>query len=134
PPTRPSETRIAEPVPVRPPTAAASVPRPEPDKVEKAVLPPENSAPAPVPAAIVASAKPPLREVVPPPAPAPSARTAAVSESPAKLPPGVRKAQRGSVGSAASPARATPREEAVFEAAAAMLAQDETAPRQDPTA
>jgi type IV pilus assembly protein PilQ len=63
-----------------------------------------------------------------------TARTATASESPAKLPPGVRKAQRGSAAASAPSTRSTPREEAVFEAAAAMLAQDETAPRQEPAA
>jgi type IV pilus assembly protein PilQ len=75
---------------------------------------------------------PPAREVSPPSAPAASLQPAAVPENPAKLPPGVRKAQKGSA-AASSPSarssrdRSTPREEAVFEAAAAMLAQEEVA-------
>ena len=118
----------AEVVAATKPAETGTVGSPEP-----AVSAPARSAPAAGPAAEPVAA-PPLREVAPPPAPAPSARTAAASEGPAKLPPGIRKAQKGSAGSAAQPARATPREEAVFEAAAAMLAQDETVPRQEPIA
>jgi type IV pilus assembly protein PilQ len=80
---------------------------------------------------------PPPREVVAAPEPAPSVRTAGAPDSAAKLPPGVLKAQKGSAaasGQPARPSRSTPREEAVFEAAAAMLAQDESAtPRPEPT-
>jgi type IV pilus assembly protein PilQ len=79
---------------------------------------------------------PPPRAVVPPPAPAPSAAPAPASDSAASLPPGVRKAQKGSTAAASAPsvrpARSTPREEAVFEAAAAMLAQDEGVQRPEP--
>ena len=79
---------------------------------------------------------PPPRAVVPPPAPAPSAAPAPASDSVASLPPGVRKAQKGSSAAASSPSarpsRSTPREEAVFEAAAAMLAQDEGVQRPEP--
>lgn len=107
-PSSPSEARIAEPVSV--PSVAVSAPE-------------GKSAP---------KEAPPAREVSPPPAPAASLQPAAVPESPAKLPPGVRKAQKGSA-AASSPSarssrdRSTPREEAVFEAAAAMLAQEEGA-------
>ena len=76
-------------------------------------------------------------------APPPAATASAEKKSPAlpsaseplKLPPGVRKAEKKSpsatqaAGSRPSPQRASAREDALFEAAAAMLAQEEPTPR-----
>ncbi len=155
----PSETRIAEPVPAPSATVAASAPeeKPSPKEAPPQVTAPAvpaastaaDAAGKPAEAAPVSSGE--TAKTAPPeppvsagttlersPAPAPReasppatpVREAAVPESPAKLPPGVRKAQKGSApaaGSQARSSRATPREEAVFEAAAAMLAQEEGA-------
>ncbi len=114
----PSQTRIAEPA-----ASAAPSPAPEEKLVRK-----EDFPPVPPPAATTSSE---------PPAPSPAApqslqtapvRETAVSTSAAKLPEGVRKAQKSvAVPSPARPPRerSSSREEAVFEAAAAMLAQEE---------
>jgi type IV pilus assembly protein PilQ len=159
-PSSPSETRIAEPVPVANvavsfPEAKSAPKEPPPDtpappvpaaaaaeKPAEAVPAPsgEPGKPAPPnPVPVVSAEKvpetvsaPPAREVSPPPAPATTLQPAAVPESPAKLPAGVRKAQKGSAAASSPSARSsrdrgTPREEAVFEAAAAMLAQEEVA-------
>ncbi len=105
--------------------------------------PSKPAAPAPV------ESLPPAPAMETAPAPAPSSSAAAqpvsaqpapvrespVSETAGKLPQGVRKAQK-SAPSAARPSRerSTPREEAVFEAAAAMLAQEEGARPEQPSA
>src|SRR6266498_2057147 len=150
----PSQTRIAEPV-----ASAASPPeeklvrkeepsaaiKPEPvvpsENVPRRLAPePPDSPPAPPATAMTTSESPVPSSAAPQedslqPAPV---RESAVSENAGKLPPGVRKAKK----SAAAPASARPsrdrtssREEAVFEAAAAMLAQEEgTRPEQPATA
>jgi type IV pilus secretin PilQ/predicted competence protein len=161
-PSSPSETRIAEPVPV----ASVAVSAPEGKSAPKEPLPetpaplvpaastavnatqkPAEAVPAPTgepgqpsrPEPVASAGKTletasasPARDVSPPPAPAASPQPAAVRESAAKLPPGVRKAQKGSAAASGPSARSsrersTPREEAVFEAAAAMLTQEEVA-------
>jgi len=149
----PSQTRIAEPAAsaapppeeklVRKEEASAAI-KPEPvvpsENVPRRLAPePPNSPPAPPAAATTTSESP-----VPPSAapqedslqPTP-VRESAVSENAGKLPRGVRKAQK----SAAAPSPARPsrersssREEAVFEAAAAMLAQEEGTRPEQPAA
>jgi type IV pilus assembly protein PilQ len=137
---RPQEARPKMPAPPPVPAAstavdAAQMPAqagPAPSGEPAKAAPPE-----PVPSAgrsLETGSAPPAREAsAPAPAPpAASLQPAAVPESSAKLPPGVRKAQKGSAAASGSSARSsrdrgTPREEAVFEAAAAMLAQEEGA-------
>src|SRR6202162_6433773 len=161
-PSSPSETRIAKPVPVASVSVSAPEGKPPPkeppqetparpvpaaatavnatQKPAEAVPAPsgEPGKPAPPEPAASAGKTPetgsaaPARDVSPPPVPAASLQPAAVPESAAKLPPGVRKAQKGSAAASSPSARSsrdrgTPREEAVFEAAAAMLAQEEVA-------
>jgi type IV pilus assembly protein PilQ len=150
----PSQTRIAEPsVSAAPPpvpeeklarkeeSPAAVKPepaRPAQDSPREIVPAPPDSAAAVPPAAAGLSAVPSPsshapQEASPPPAPA---RQPAVSEAAVKLPQGVRKAQKGT---AAPPPvrpareRSSPREEAVFEAAAAMLTQEEGARPEQPS-
>jgi type IV pilus assembly protein PilQ len=149
----PSQTRIAEPAAsaapppeeklVRKEEASAAI-KPEPvvpsENVPRRLAPePPNSPPAPPAAATTTSESPVLSSAAPQedslqPAPV---RESEVSESAGKLPQGVRKAQK----SAAAPSPARPsrersssREEAVFEAAAAMLAQEEGTRPEQPAA
>jgi type IV pilus assembly protein PilQ len=147
----PSRTTIAE-APVRAPeektaredarpeapAPAAEVPARPPE--EKNALK-ETSPQAPPPAATApATETAPAPPPAPVPAPAPAQTAAAESRSaptPVKLAPGIQKAQKSAPSSSASrPARekASPREEALFEAAAAMLTQDEGARPETPQA
>jgi type IV pilus assembly protein PilQ len=102
-----------------PPPASASVP-------EVKVVEPPMAAPAPQPAAEKA------------PAPAPAARKA--SAAPGALPPGVRKAQKSAAPAAASadaqPAKAKPgkKDDALFEAAAAVLDEQQSGKPPEPQA
>jgi type IV pilus assembly protein PilQ len=151
-PSSPSETRIVEPAASAAPPQEerlvrkeeASAVKPEPivpsEDVPRRLAPePPNSSPAPPAAATTTSESP-----VPSSAasqegslqPAP-VRESAVSENAGKLPPGVRKAQKSTAApSAARPSRerSSSREEAVFEAAAAMLAQEEGTRPEQPAA
>src|SRR6266545_877427 len=150
----PSQTRIAEPAAsaapppeeklVRKEEASAAI-KPEPvvpsESVPRRLAPePPNSPPAPAAAATTTSESP-VPSSAPPqedslqPAPV---RESAVSENAVKLPRGVRKAQK-SAAAPPSPARpsrerSSSREEAVFEAAAAMLAQEEGTRPEQPAA
>ncbi len=148
----PSQTRIAEPAAsaapppeeklVRKEEASAAI-KPEPvvpsENVPGRLAPePPNSPPAPPAAATTTSESPVPSSAAQDPSlqPAP-VRESAVSENAGKLPPGVRKAKK----SAAAPSPARPsrersssREDAVFEAAAAMLAQEEGTRPEQPAA
>ncbi len=153
----PSQTRIVEPAPsAAPPPApeekiaqreeAPAAAKPEPASTVTSAPRPsmaeQSSPPAAPPPPVETASRPAAaspstaapKEVAPQPAPA---REAPVSEAAAKLPQGVRKAQKSTAApSAGRPVREKPsaREEAVFEAAAAMLAQEEGARPEQPAA
>ncbi len=136
-----AQTRPAEQPPAVEPAASAAPPPPAEEKIAQKQEapaaevsrrpepePPASAAPTPPAAATSAgplpSAAAPRQDSL---RPAPGGQSA-VSESSGKLPQGVRKAQKSS----ASPPARPSREEAVFEAAAAMLSQEEGARPEQP--
>lgn len=141
-PEAPSRTMVAE----AHATDTASAPSPvETSAPAPAVIPETHvppSAPAPVPEVKVV--EPPMATPAPAPQPveqkAPAAQPAAkkASAAPAALPPGVRKAQKSAVPAAADaqPAKAKPakRDDALFEAAAAVLDEQQGGKPPEPQA
>jgi type IV pilus assembly protein PilQ len=141
-----SHTEIAAAAPVEaPPARVGAAPAPAPpapvEKTEKVVqaekaAPPPAPAPAPVPAEPAASPAPAATAAASSPASSADYRAkadeavrASAPETTTKLP-GVRQAHKSRtapVPAAARPAKATPRDEALFEAAAAVLQQEEGA-------